>query len=96
MLFGLLNAPTTFQATMNLLLCPFLQKFVIIFFDDILIYSSSMENHLHHLELVFSILLKEKFYLKLSKGQFCQKSLKYLDHIISNQGVAPNKSKLDV
>lgn len=93
--FGLSNAPATFQATMNRLLHPFLRKFVIVFFDDILIYNSSMENHLHHLEFVYSTLLKEAFYLKLSKCQFCQESLEYLDYIISNQGVAPDKSKLD-
>lgn len=60
--FGLSNAPTTFQATMNTLLKPFLHKFVKKNFDDILIHSASMAAHLTHLSLVLSTLAKEKFF----------------------------------
>lgn len=55
--FGLCNAPSSFQATMNFIFRPFLCRFVIVFFDDILIYSSSFDDHLHHLALTFQVLL---------------------------------------
>lgn len=61
MQFGLPNAPATFQSTMNELLKPYLQKFVIVFFDDILIYSPSLDSHLLHLAHIFSSLAKEQF-----------------------------------
>jgi len=56
--FGLSNAPSTFQATMNALLQPFLRKFTVVFFDDILVYSTTLDDHLHHLTLVFEALLQ--------------------------------------
>jgi predicted aspartyl protease len=65
--FGLCNAPSTFQSTMNMIFQPFLRRFVIVFFDDILVYSKNLEDHIQHLELVFKCLLENTFYLKLSK-----------------------------
>ncbi|XP_061341120.1 uncharacterized protein LOC133287507 [Gastrolobium bilobum] len=65
--FGLTNAPSTFQATMNIILQPCLRKFVAVFLDDILIYSSSMKDHLQHLRVVLSILKAHQFYIKKSK-----------------------------
>lgn len=62
--FGLRNALSTFQATMNDLLKPFIRKFVIIFFDDILVYSTSLEAHLHHLESTFQTLIEGQFFSK--------------------------------
>lgn len=56
--FGLSNEPSTFQATMNALLQPFLRKFTVVFFDDILVYSTTLDDHLHHLTLVFEALLQ--------------------------------------
>ena len=56
--FGLSNAPSTFQATMNALLQPFLRKFTVVFLDDILVYSTTLDDHLHHLTLVFEALLQ--------------------------------------
>jgi hypothetical protein len=70
--FGLTNAPSTFQATVNQLFSQFLRRFVIVFFDDILIYSASLDDHLQHLELVLNFLLANSFYVKLSKYLFCQ------------------------
>lgn len=70
--FGLCNAPSTFQATMNAVLWPFLRKFTAIFFNDILVYSASLSAHLIHLEQVLTTLLQSKFYLKRSKCLFAQ------------------------
>lgn len=93
--FGLTNAPSTFQATMNRLFLPFLRRFVIVFFDDILLYSPSLEDHLVHLELVLECLLNNSFYVKLSKCLFCQESIDYLGHIVFSQGVHADPGKLD-
>ena len=81
--FGLINAPTTFQATMNNLFQPFLRKFVLVFFDDILIYSKTWKDHLTHLEQVLSILKENHLYSKMSKCTFGKEEVSYLGHIIS-------------
>jgi len=72
MSFGLCNAPSSFQAIMNMIFWPYLCHFIIVFFDDILIYSTFFEDHLIHLETTFQILLDNKFALKLSKCFFAQ------------------------
>ena len=92
--FGLTNAPATFQCVMNEVLKPFLRKFVLVFLDDILIYSPSMELHLHHLEQVLQTLRKHHLHLKQSKCTFAQDSLEYLGHIISATGVSTDPSKI--
>lgn len=93
--FGLSIALAFFQATINQLLRSFFKEFVIVFFFyDILIYSPSLDEHLRYLELVFSALSSEKFYLKFSKCLFAQESVDYLGHIISAQEVSPDKSKI--
>jgi hypothetical protein len=92
--FGLCNAPSTFQAAMNDLLQPFLRKYVAVFFDDILIYSSTFPDHLTHLETVFTTLLAGSFFLKRSKCLFAQRQLEYLGHIVSPNGVHPDPSKI--
>lgn len=71
--FGLCNVPSTFQAAMNALLSPFLRKFATVFFDDILIYNATLNDHLPHLECVFSSLLQARYYLKQSKCLFGQR-----------------------
>lgn len=92
--FGLYNAPSTFQATINSLLQPFSCQFVTIFFDDILVYSDSLPFHLHHLEAIFQTLLQGQLYLKCTKCVFAQNQLKYLGHPVSGKGVEPEPSKV--
>lgn len=92
--FGLTNAPSTFQAAMNNLLRPFLRKFALVFFDDILVYSPTWQTHLTHLQQVIEALARHQFYAKLSKCQFGVSSVEYLGHIISFEGVKADPSKL--
>lgn len=94
MSFGLYNAPSTFQATMNDTLRPFLHKFVTVFFDDILIYSPCLHSHAQHLKQVLSTFSQAQFLLRQSKCLFAQQKLHYLDHIVSTQGVAPDPDKI--
>lgn len=92
--FRLTNAPTTFQGLMNDVFCPYLRKFVLVFFDDILVYSSSWHNHLQHLEIVLQLLQKETLYAKLSKCSFGTSEIDYLGHTISGDGVHMEKDKV--
>ena len=92
--FGLSNAPSTFQATMNQLFRPFLRRFVTVFFDDILIYSHSEEEHFHHLTLVLQVLRDNRFYAKASKCQFFQRTIEYLGHLVSANGVQADPAKI--
>lgn len=94
MAFGLTNAPATFQSVMNLIFAALLRKGVIVFMDDILIYSATLDQHVSLLQQVFEILRKHKFFIKLSKCSFAQKEIEYLGHTISNLGVATDKSKI--
>lgn len=79
---------------MNEVLQPYLRKFVLVFLDDILVYSSSMEAHLQHLTAVLQTLRQHQLYLKESKCSFARPSLDYLDHIISGEGVATDPTKI--
>lgn len=93
--FGLTNALSTFQATMNQIFIAFLRKFVIVFFDDILIYSATLTDHASHLEQVLSCLFSHQFFVKLSKSYFCQASIKYLGHLVSSTGVKADPQKIE-
>lgn len=79
---------------MNSTLAPLLRKCVLVFFDDILVYSPSLEEHLCHLRLVLELLAKDKWQVKLSKCSFAQQQLAYLGHIISGKGVATDPAKI--
>lgn len=92
--FGLSNAPSTFQSEMNLIFQPYLRQFVIVFFDDILVYSHTLEDHIHHLEVVYGCLVENQFCLKYSKCSFAQNSIVYLGHVISDSGVGPDPEKI--
>jgi hypothetical protein len=91
--FGLSNAPATFQSLMNQPIQPFLRKFALVFFDDILIYSKTMVEHCQHVQLVLQTLRKHKLFAKLSKCVFDQQ-VEYLGHIISAQGVSTDPTKI--
>jgi hypothetical protein len=79
---------------MNTTLAPSLHHFVIVFFDDILVYSRTLEDHLEHLALVFSWLQADQWKVKLSKCTFAQRSIAYLGHIVSEAGVATDLAKV--
>lgn len=93
--FGLTNAPATFQSIMNDIFQPYPRKFVLVFFDDILICNSDMDSHVQHLRTVLSILRFHKLHAKLSKCMFVQMNVEYLGHVISSQGVEMDKAKVE-
>jgi hypothetical protein len=93
--FGMTNAPVVFKCLMNGIFKNYLDKFVIVFLDDILIYSKSEEEHEHHLRLVLQVLREHQLYAKLSKCSFYQKRIHYLEHIISEQGIAVDPEKIE-
>lgn len=92
--FGLTNAPSTFQGLMNEVFRPFLHKFVLVFFDDILVYSKSWEDHVTHLRITLQTLRTHKLYAKESKCRFGCSEVDYLGHIISSRGVAADPNKI--
>ncbi|KAK1441653.1 hypothetical protein QVD17_07716 [Tagetes erecta] len=92
--FGLTNAPSTFQAVMNNLFRPYLRRFILVFFDDILIYSSNMEQHKFHLEQALKLLHDNRFFAKLSKCCFGQEQVVFLGHVISSKGVSVEEEKI--
>jgi hypothetical protein len=94
--FGLTNAPTTFQCLMNSVFAPYIRKFVLVFMDDILIYSRSLQEHVHHLRVVFQVLVNHKLFLKFNKCAFAQQQVEYLGHVISDKGVSTSPSKTEV
>ncbi|KAK8957840.1 hypothetical protein KSP39_PZI000256 [Platanthera zijinensis] len=91
--FGLTNAPTTFQSLMNSVFQPYLRKFTVIFFDDILIYSKDLQSHLQHLEIIFST-LRTHSYVKRTKCQFMTTTIDFLGHVISSLGISPHPDKV--
>eukprot|EP00889_Picochlorum_renovo_P006341 jgi/Picre1/33371/NNA_008695.t1 len=85
--FGLTNAPATFQAWMNSILAPYLDTFVIVYLDDILIFSKTEEEHKKHVQMVLDTLTQHRAYLNLSKCSFVQQRITFLGYEISSDGV---------
>ena len=86
--FGLTNAPEDFMDLMNRVFQPYLDRFVIVFINDILVYSGSSEEHLEHLRIVLQTLRERQLYAKLSKCQFWLDRVTFLGHVISVEGVS--------
>ena len=92
--FGVTNAPGVFMEYMNRIFHEYLDQFVVVFIDDILIYSKSEEDHAKHLRIVLSVLKEKKLYAKLSKCEFWLKEVSFLGHVISNGGISIGGSEI--
>ena len=92
--FGLTNAPASFMGIMNEIFHDYLHSFVLVYLDDILVYSKNLEEHLEHLQRVLLRLRKHKLYGKLSKCEFAQKKVEYLGHVVGPEGVSMEAEKV--
>ena len=93
--FGLTNAPTALMDLMNRVFQPYLDRFVIVFIDDILVYSGSPEEHSEHLRIVLQTLRERQLYAKLSKCQFWLDRVAFLGHVTSAEGVSVDPQKIE-
>ena len=92
--FGLTNAPTVFMDLMNRVR-PYLDKFVIVFIDDILIYSRDKEEHEQHLRLILELLRNEKLYAKFSRCEFWDREVYFLGHVVNEKGIHVDPAKVE-
>ena len=95
MSFGLTNAPATFMELMNEVFRPYLDSFVIVFIDDILVYYKTEEDHVRHLRIVLQRLREEKLYAKFSKCEFYFNSVAFLGHVVSKEGIRVDPAKIE-
>ncbi|GJS55749.1 putative reverse transcriptase domain-containing protein [Tanacetum coccineum] len=92
--FGLINTPAVFMDLMNRVSKPYLDKFVIVFIDEILIYSKSKEEHAKHLKLILELLKKEELYTKFLKCEFWLSKVQFLGHVIDSEGIQLDPAKI--
>jgi hypothetical protein len=95
LLFGLTNAPATFQSYINRAIARLLDNFVVVYLDNILIYSKKGKNYKDYVRQVLKRLRKHKLYTKLFKYEFCVKQVKYLRFIVTAEEVKPNLARVD-
>ncbi|GKD75235.1 putative reverse transcriptase domain-containing protein, partial [Tanacetum coccineum] len=93
--FGLTNAPAVFMDLMNRVCKPYLDKFVIVFIDDILVYSKNKQEHKEHLKLILELLKKEELYAKFSKCEFWIPKVQFLGHVIDSKGIHVDPAKIE-
>ena len=94
MSFGLTNAPAYFTSMMNNVLMEYLDKFVVVFIDDIMVYSKNEEEHKEHLRLVLEKLREHQLYAKFSKCEFWLKEVGFLGDVVSGEGIAVDPTKV--
>ena len=92
---GLTNAPAVFMALMNKVFQPYLDKFVIVFIDDIMVYSRDEEEHANHLRLVLQTLREKQLYAKFNKCEFWLDQVVFLGHIVSGKGIKVDPKKIE-
>lgn len=92
--FGLTIAPTVFQSLMNEVFKDQMRKVILVFFDDILIFNKTMEDHIKQLEIVWKLLKNNQLFMKMGKYEFGQSQIEYLGYIINCEGVSTDQSKV--
>lgn len=92
--FGLTNAPATFCTLINKLFHPYLDKFVVVYLDDIVVYSQTLEEHAEHLRKVFQVLRENELYIKMEKCSFAQPEVEFLGHWVKDGKLMMDPTKI--